>query len=1151
MPSFGEVVEQARALLQNKGRVAYRTLKRRFDIDDEYIEDLKAEFIDADRIAVDEDGKVLVWTGGEAPEDTVSQRAVTPASELPLPAPSLQPEQETPTGERRQLTVMFCDLVGSTALSEQLDPEELQTVVRTYQQVSAQVIERYEGYIAQYLGDGLLVYFGYPQAHEDDAARAVHTGLEIVVALDRARNQFPQPVHVRIGIHTGPVVVGQMGGGSRHEQLALGETPNIAARVQGKAGPDQVIISVATRQLVAGLFETEDQGRHELKGISTPQPLYRVLAESAAQSRFEAAVQMGLTPLAGREQELSVLLERWTQAQAGAGQVVLLSGEAGIGKSRLVQELTDRTSQDRATRIAFQCSPYHQNSALYPLITHVERLLQFALDDTLQTKLEKLQQMMERYRFPQPNTVPLFAALLSLPQPEGVPPLTGSPQQQKEQTQAALVAWLIEETERQPVYTAWEDLHWADPSTLEVLSLLLTQVPTTRLLALLTFRPEFVTPWSAHSYLSQLTLSRLGQPQVNAMVEQVTGGRALPAEVMQQIVTKTDGVPLFVEELTKMVMESGIVRAVNNHYELSGPISTLAIPSTLQDSLMARLDRLNAAKEVAQLGATIGREFPYVLLQAVSSLEETTLRQGLEQLVDAELLYQRGLLPQALYLFKHALIQDTAYTSLLKRTRQQYHQQIAQVLESQFPETVDVQPELLAHHYTEAGLIEPAIGYWQQAGQRASQRSANAEAESHLTTGIRLLMTLPDTPDRAQHELSLQLALGPALIATKSIGHVDTERAYTRARALCQQLGDTPQLFPALWGLRRFYLFRAAYKTARELENQLLRFVQNAGDPALLLGVQWAWGSTSYWLGEITIARERLMHSLSLYRPEMHPSHVSQYGTDLGVAGHCYHALTLWHLGYPDQALQESRRSITLAQDVAHSYSLSYALSVSAWLYYLRREVRAAQEEVEAAIRVATENEIPYWVIWGKTLRGWVLALQGEGEEGISQLRQNLAALRALGQEVGMTLRLVMLVDAYRVGGHPEDGLQVLREALEMVEERGERVYEAELYRLKGELILNDERRMMDDERKIEKIADLPDAMIEAEACFLKAIEVARHQEAKSWELRAATSLARLWQQQGKRTEARDLLAPVYEWFTEGFDTPDLKAAKTLLESLR
>ena len=719
---FDEVLAQVQEQLAREKRIAYRILKRRFQLNDEDIEDLKADLIDAKELAIDKDGKVLVWAGGETPEETSSQLVDAPTPERPSAAPSPQLEPEAPTGERRQLTVMFCDLVGSTALSEQLDPEELQTVVRTYQEVSAQVIERYEGYIAQYLGDGLLVYFGYPAAHEDDAARAIRAGLEIVTALQQARSQFPQPVQVRIGIHTGPVVVGQIGGGSRHEQLALGETPNIAARVQGQAEPDEVVISAATQRLVAGLFQTEDRGLSELKGIAAPQALYRITTQNPVQSRFEVSVRGGLTPLVGHDHELGALHERWTQAQAGNGQAVLVSGEPGIGKSRLMQELRERVVSEGATHITFQCSPYHQNSALYPITEHLQRLLEFTSDDTPQTKLDRLEQLLGRYRFPQPDTLALFAALLSLPQPEGIPPSTVSPQQQKEQTQAGLVAWLVEEAENQVVYNAWEDLHWADPSSLELLGVLLTQVPTTRLLAVLTYRPEFTPSWGTHSYISQLSLSRLGRPQVERMVAQVTGGKTLPDEVLEQIATKTDGVPLFVEELTKMVLESDFVREENGHYELTGPLPPLAIPSTLQDSLMARLDRLAAVKEVAQLGATIGREFSYELLQAISPLDEAALQHALQQLVEAELVFQRGLLPQARYVFKHALIQDTAYASLLKSRRQQLHQQVAQVLVDRFPKMAEVQPELVAHHYTEVGLGEQALPHWHAAGQRAMER---------------------------------------------------------------------------------------------------------------------------------------------------------------------------------------------------------------------------------------------------------------------------------------------------------------------------------------------------------------------------------------------------------------------------------------------
>ncbi|MBI3798900.1 MAG: AAA family ATPase [Deltaproteobacteria bacterium] len=720
--TFDEVLEQVRALIQSKGRVAYRALKRRFDLDDTYLEDLKAELIDAEQVARDEDGKVLVWAGDPAVAGSqlpvVSSQPLAPGTQHPDLGPRTS-DSGLSSGERRQLTVMFCDVVGSTALSERLDPEDLRTVMQAYQQACVAVISRFDGHVAKYLGDGVFLLL--PQL------------------------QLPSPLQVRVGIHTGLVVAGEMGSGQYREALAIvGETPNIAARLQEHALPNSVVISQTTSRLVAGLFKCQNLGPQLLKGLSTPFSVYRVVGESEAQSRFEVAVQKGLTPLVGRVEELALLQQRWEQANAGAGQVVLLSGEPGIGKSRLVQELTEQLGHEGVTRLEFRCLPYHQNSALYPIIDHLQHLLQFAREDSPAAKLEKLQHMLSHYRFPQTDTFSLLAMLLSLPHPAGSPPITGSPQKQKEKMQAALVAWLVEEAEKAAVYCTWEDLHWADPSTLEVLTLFLDQVPTTRLLGVLTFRPEFTLPWGNRSHVSQMTLSRLGRSEVEALVERVTGGKALPSEVVQQIVAKTDGVPLFVEELTKTVVES--VESLESIGSLGSPNRTalpaVAIPATLHDSLMARLDRLGSAKEVAQLGAALGREFSYEMLQAVSPLDEERLQQELKQLVAAELVYQRGLVPQAHYLFKHALIQDTAYQSLLKSTRQQYHRQIAQVLTGRFPETVETQPELVAQHFNEAGLIEQALPYWQRAGERASQRSAYVEAVTHLTKGLEVLKAL-------------------------------------------------------------------------------------------------------------------------------------------------------------------------------------------------------------------------------------------------------------------------------------------------------------------------------------------------------------------------------------------------------------------------
>jgi class 3 adenylate cyclase/predicted ATPase len=1039
--TFDEVLDQVRELLQQRGRVTYRALKLRYQLDDELLAGVADELISAERVAVDEDGKVLVWVGREPTAETENR---SQGKQLSPPTLRLKDSRRA-EGERRQLTVLFCDLVGSTTLSEQLDPEELRAVVQAYQQTCAAVIRRYEGHIAQYLGDGLLVYFGYPVAHEDNAQRAVRTGLEIIAALQylSARQKVPSPLvgegqgegeknnavstphpnsfdqaqdrlplqggkelrrlHVRIGIHTGVVVIGDMGTSERREILALGETPNIAARLQGLAEPDTVVVSAATQRLVAGLFECQDLGLQTLKGLSTPMAVYQVVREGEAHSRFEAAVSKGLTPLVGREEELGLLRRRWEQAKAGVGHVVLLSGEPGIGKSRLVQELKEQVSAAGATRIEFRCSPYHQNSAFYPIIDHLQRLLRFARNDPPEEKPKKLEN----------------------------------------------------------------------------------------------------ARGGAH-------------------------GRA--------------------------------------------PLHSIAIPATLQDSLMARLDRLGSTKEIAQLGATIGREFSYELLHAVSPVGDETLQHGLKQLVEVELVYQRGVVPQTTYLFKHALIQDTAYQSLLKSKRQQLHQQIARVLEAQFPETQETQPELVAHHYTEAGLAEPAISYWQQAGQKAVAHSANAEAINHLSKGLELLQTLPETPERVQQELALQMALGAPLTATKGTAAREVGEAYARARKLCQQLGETPQLFPVLRGLWLFYIARAEHQTARELAEQCLRLAQSARDPALLLEAQYMLGNTLFYFGEFAPAREHFEQSTALYNFGQHHSHAFLYGQDTGVVCLARAAWVIYFLGYPDQALKLSYQAIILAQELSHPHSLAYALGSVATLHQLRREGQAAQEQAEAAMTLSTEQGFLLWVAWGTMLRGWALAKQERAEEGTSQIRQGIATFRATGAEVSRPYLRALLAEAYERAGQVEEGLSSLAAALAAVDNGGERWYEAELYRLKGELTLQ-QFQVQGSKFKVEDRLGSSVQRLESEAeeCFLKAIEIAQRQQAKSLELRAVMSLVRLRQRQAILPASRDtdhatrdtqhetrtmlaethtMLADVYNWFTEGFDTKDLQETKALIEEL-
>ena len=912
--------------------------------------------------------------GFENPPGSVfcGQCATPLTGKTPAPKPTqtdrqldYQDHKATPEAERRQLTVMFCDLVGSTPLAEQLDPEELREVIRSYQEVCAEVIDRFDGYIGKYLGDGLLVYFGYPLAHEDDAQRAVRTGLEIVGAVrEPLHTRLQQPLQVRIGIHTGLVVMGEMGGGKKRDPMAIvGETPNTAARLQGLAEPNTVVISSATYPLVEGLFECHDLGMHALKGISSPMRVYLVICESGVWSRFEVSATKGLTPLVGREQEVGLLLERWEQVKEGRGQEVLLIGEAGIGKSRLVQVLKEYVAGEAHARIESRCLPYYQNSAFYPVIDHLQQLL-FKKEDSPEEKLGKLKRALvgAQHAVPLQEAVPLFASLLSLPLPDRYPPLNLTPQRQKQKTMEALLAWLMKEAEKQPVLRIVEDLHWVDPSTLEYLSLLVEQVPTARIFTLLTFRPDFSPPWTGRAHLTQITLNRLNRTQVEVMVERVTGGKAIPAEVLQQLVARTDGVPLFVEELTKMVLESGLLTEQEGYYELTGPLPPLAIPTTLQDSLMARLDRLGTVKEVAQLGATLGREFTYELLHAVSPLDEATLQRELDKLVEAELIYQRGLPPQTRYFFKHALIQEAAYQSLLKSKRQQYHQKIAQILEEQFAETVETQPELLAHHYTEASLIVQALPYWQKAGQIARQHSANVEAIGHLTKGLELLKTLPDTPERAQQELDLQTTLAPALIATKGYASTEVEKAYARARELCQQVGETPQLFPVLRGLWEFYEVQGKLPMARELGEQLLILAQSLQDPSLLLVAHDVLADTLLWLGEFAPAQVHSEQGIALYDQQHRTLAFLYGGYDPGVACLCWGAWTLWYLGYPDQALQRSHEALTLAQELSQPHSLAFALAWTGALHNFRREGQVAQERAELAMTLSREQD--FGSIW-------------------------------------------------------------------------------------------------------------------------------------------------------------------------------------------
>ena len=786
----------------------------------------------------------------------------------------------------------------------------------------------------------------------------------------------------------------------------------------------------------------------------------------------------GLTPLVGRESEVTLLLERWEQVKAGQGQVILLSGDAGIGKSRLVQMLKEHVANEPHMRWECRSAEYSQNTALFPLTDLFQRILRFEAHETPDAKLEKLEHALSQYRLPVEESVPLFAPLLSVPMPENhYPPLNLSPQRQRQKTLETIVAILQELAERQPVLFILEDLHWTDPSTLELISLLLDQTPTASLLVLLTCRPHFQPAWHHRSYLTEITVNRLSHAQVEQIVAGITDGKTFPAAVLQQVITKTDGVPLFVEEITKAILESGQLKALDGHYELTGSFSTFAIPATLQDSLMARLDRLVTAKAVAQYAAVIGRQFSYELLQAVSQVDEAMLQHELGRLVEAEIVYHRGLPPQATYTFKHALIQDAAYESLLKSTRQQYHQCIAQVLEAQFAETAETQPELLAYHFTEAGLTEKAVGYWQKAGQRASERSAHVEAIAHLRQGLASLASLPETPQRLQREVDMLIALGASLIATKGQAAPEVRETYTYARQLCQHLEDPSQLFPVLRGLWHYYQVHAELRTAYALSEQLFTLAQQVQDAAMLIAAHRALGMTLFYMGAVASAHMHFAQGMALYDPQQHRASAFLYGENAGVMCHSFAAWALWYLGHPDQGLTQIDAALTLAQQSIHPFSLAFALSCVAVFHRFYREERCTQEHAEAVIILAKEQGFLFWMAFGSLLRGWGLVQQGQAQEGIEQMSQGLIAFRATGAEILRPYFLALLAEAHSVIGQPEAGLTVLTEALALVDTTDERWYAPELYRLKGELLLQGSSENSTD----------------AETCFHDALAIARN----------------------------------------------------------
>src|SRR5882757_395369 len=1047
-----------------------------------------------------------------------------PATDTATP----QPSQVAGSAERRQLTVMFCDLVGSTALSARLDPEDMREIMSAYHHRCAQVIGKSGGFVAKYMGDGVLAYFGYPQAHEDDAERAVRCGLALVDAASRLQTSHGATLQVRIGIATGVVVVGDLiGEGAAQEQGVVGETPNLAARLQTLAEPGQVMIAPSTRRLTSGLFEYGDLGRVVLKGLADPIQAWQVLAASAVQSRFEAQHETSLAPLVGREEELELLLRRWNQASQGEGRVVLLTGEPGFGKSRLTAALQERLQSQPHIRLRYFCSRQHTDSALYPIINQLERAARLERGDAPAQKLLKLQTLLALPK--QAAEVALLADLLSVPGDGQDGLFEMGPQKRKEKTFDALLAQL-RRLDQQPVLMIYEDVQWIDPTTLELLALIVERASHTRLLLLISARPEFTPPWPGYAHLTTVSLTRLSRREGTTLITGVAQGRALPDEVTNQILVRTDGVPLFIEELTKAVLESGLLRKREHDYVLDGPLAPVAIPATLQDSLMARLDRLSSVRQVAQVGAALGRQFSHELLHAAAGMPERQLSDALEQLVRAELLFRRGAPPNAQYTFKHALVQDVAYASLLRANRQQVHARIARAYETRFPEVVRAQPELVALHFTEAGLSDAAIEYWQRAGDLAMARSGHAEAIHHFSVALDLLTKLGEKPDRAAKELELCVKLGPALVMVKGPSP-EVEAIYKRAVAL--KVGeDSSARFKALWGLYYCSLASGRLSEAAAHADELLALAQRLGADDLVLEGHHAKWATSLYCGELAAADEHSQEGISRYDCTQHHSLAFTFsGHDPGACAHSARALNMALLGFPQQAMKLGAEAVALARSLSHPFSLGHALWHSAIALQVGRQTQICRDLSSELLELSQEHDFPAMRGAGMFFSGWATADGGELEQGIPLMEQGLALYSAV-RHINRPHLLAVLASAKADLGKPDEGFELLEEALASIEVSGERWWLAELHRLRGRLLA---ARGQHDK---------------GEACFRQAIEVSRGQRARMLELRAATSLARLWSDRGKNAEARDLLAPIYGWFTEGFETLDLKEARMLLDDL-
>jgi class 3 adenylate cyclase/predicted ATPase len=1048
--------------------------------------------------------------------------------------------QKTPNvAERRQVTVMFADMVGSTELSARMDPEDLGDIISTYQKYVAEAVRRFDGFVARYMGDGVLAYFGYPQAHEDDAERAVRAGLDLIGGL--ATLEASVVLQVRVGIATGLVVVGDLiGAGEAQERDIVGETPNLAARLQQDvAGPNMVVIAEGTRRLLGQMFELQDLGAKNLKGIAESVRAWAAVRPSSVESRFEALHEGALISLVGREEELELLLRRWSRAKVSEGQVVLLSGEAGIGKSRLAVALLERLAREPHMCLRYFCSPLHTDSALYPVIGQMIRAAGFAHEDSPQTKADKLDTLLAQCSTSSRDAA-LFAEMLSLPNDGRYPPVEVEPQLRRQKTLKALGSYIDALARINPVLMIFEDAHWTDPTSLELFARAVALAESHRLLILVTFRPEFSPPWIGRPHVTALTLNRLTRRDIDSLIEGVIGNRSLPASIRQDIIERTDGIPLFVEEMTKAVLdaegESEAQRAV-----AGAPTPVVAVPASLQASLMSRLDRLGPAKDLAQVAAAIDREFPYMLLAALVRKPEAELNSDLDRLIAAGLLFQQGTPPHASYVFKHALVQDAAYSTLLREPRRVLHARIAEVLENQFAEIAESQPELLARHYTKAGLIEKSARLWGKAGQRSQERSALVEALEQLGQALAQIATLLTTPDLRREQIILQVALLNTLMHVKGYGAPETKAAVAQVWALIEQaerLGESPDdpslLLSALFGqwIVNFISFNG--DVARELAARFLAFGEKDGTAVPLMVGHRTVASTLALMGDLVEARSHYNKALALYRPSEHRRLMTRFGQDLRVTCLAFRSMASWLLGYPETALKDAGCALTEARLIEHAATLMFTLNFPILINTYCGNYDAANEHLKELAVLAEEKGATFRKAEGVLRRGYVLTLMGKATEAVEMVTSGIDLWRSAGSTIFTPEHEFMLAIAYADSGQFDDAWRCIGEAMRAMQMTKERWCEAEAHRVAGEIALKSPQRNV----------------TEAQRYFEHSLALARAQQAKSWELRAATSLARLLSDQGSGQTARDLLAPVYDWFTEGFDTSDLRKAKALLRAL-